>query len=202
MSVANPTRQRFIDIAFELFGRHGFHAIGLDRILAEVGVTKTTFYNHFESKDELVLAVIQYRHEVEMGLWKERLPRLGGLHPRGQLLAVFDALDEWFSQPDFRGCIFITAAAEFPSPHDPAHLAAAHHARQVLDLIRDLAHAAGARDPAALAAQLCLLIEGAIVIRHLTGDETATTRARQLADSLLRDQLPGAPEPTPCPPPN
>lgn len=188
------TKQRLIEAAFELFARHGFHAIGLDRLLADVGVTKTTFYNHFQSKDDLVIEVIKHRDHWEFNLLKERLRKHGGPRPADQLRCVFEVLDEWFTDPEFQGCIFITAAAEFPSPNDPAHQAAAVHLATVRDHLRDLAYAADAEDPVELAHQLLLLMEGAIIMRHITGDPNAAYLARATAEPLLAKHLPAAPE--------
>ena len=189
------TRQRLIDAGFELFSHHGFHAVGLDSILREVGVSKQTFYNHFESRDELVLQVLRFRDVWEMGVWRERLRRLAGEGPRERLYALFDVLDAYFNAPEFRGCIFITAAAEFVSPSDPAHQAAAAHVHALQQFIFDLAEAAGADDPQALAEQLTLLIQGAIVLRHVTCNDRAADIARQNAESLLDRHLPPLPAP-------
>src|SRR5690554_2771740 len=101
--MSSSTRERLVDAAFEIFGRNGFHAVGLDRILEEVGVSKQTFYNHFESKDELILAVLDHRHEVQAQWWDQLLNKYGGSDPRAKLYAMFDALDAWFNEPDWRG---------------------------------------------------------------------------------------------------
>lgn len=74
----SSTRQRLIDTAFELFGRSDFHAVGLDRILEEVGVSKQTFYNHFESKDDLILAVLDHRHQTQDKYWSDLLQQIAG----------------------------------------------------------------------------------------------------------------------------
>lgn len=186
------TRQRLINAGFELFSHHGFHAVGIDSILREVGVSKQTFYNHFESRDDLVLRVLEFRDEWEMGVWRERLRRLAGEGTRERLYALFDVLEAYFSDPEFRGCIFITAAAEFVSPSDPAHQAAAAHVRALQEFICDLAEAAGADDPRLLAGQLTLLIEGAIVLRHVTGNTEAAGVGRHSARLLLERHLPPA----------
>lgn len=188
--MARRTRQQLLDTAFALFARHGFHAVGLDRILHEVGVTKTTFYNHFESKDDLILEVIAARDEFEMNLLRELLRKHGGRTARGQLGAVFDVLHEWFNSEKFRGCIFITVAAEFPSPHDPAHKAAAAHKKAVCELLCDLAVNAGAENPEQLAEQLCLLMEGAITVCHVTGNREAAQLAQGMAAMVLGGHLP------------
>lgn len=190
--MARSTRQKLLDTAFDLFTHHGFHAVGLDRILYEVGVTKTTFYNHFASKDDLILEVIHARDEFEMSTFVELLRKHGGRTARGQLEAVFDVLHEWFNSEEFNGCIFITVAAEFPAPHDPAHQAAAAHKRAVCELLCDLAINAGAEEPQELAEQLLVLMEGAITVRHVTGNQNAARLARAMADFLLEKHLPPA----------
>jgi AcrR family transcriptional regulator len=191
-AVISPTRLRLIETAYELFGRNGFHAVGLDQIIAAVGVTKTTFYNHFESKDDLILAVIAHRHAVETHEWTGLIREIGGLSPRRQLDAIFPALRRWLDTPDFRGCIFITAGAEFPAATDPVHCAAAAHLTETRDFFRDLADAAGADAPDDLADQLLLLVEGCLVVRHLTGQSHATDVAEQTARELLQRQLPAS----------
>lgn len=188
--MAQDTRERLIDTGYTLFGHNGFHAVGLDQILAEVGVTKTTFYNHFQSKDDLVLAVLQRRDQAESDYSRRKMEELGGRSARGQLLAVLDALDAWFNEPEFRGCIFITAAAEFPSPHEPAHKAAAAHYKATQDYIQELAEEAGCVNPAYTAEQIILLISGAIVTRHVTGNQCAADVARPAFQQLMSRQLP------------
>ena len=186
------TRQRLIDAGFELFSRQGFGAVGLDSVLREVGVSKQTFYNHFESRDDLVLEVLRYRDEWEMGVWRERLRRLAGECPRARLHALFDVLAAYFDDPEFRGCIFITAAAEFVNPDDPAHRVAAAHVRALQQFVRELGEACGAEDPQHLAEQLVMLIEGAIVLRHVTGNDRAADVGRRAAQLLLDRHLPAA----------
>ena len=94
-------REKLLHVAIDLFYKHGFHAVGLDRVIAEVGVTKTTFYKHFESKDDLLEAAIRQRDEWEMHAWTAAVDKLAGDNPRQKLLAFFDVLDVWFNSPDF-----------------------------------------------------------------------------------------------------
>jgi AcrR family transcriptional regulator len=188
--MARDTRQTLIDAAYELFGRQGFHLVGLDRILADAGVSKQTFYNHFESKDDLILAVLEQRHEVESRTIHGLFDKLAGDDPRARLYATFDVMQAWFDLPEFRGCIFLTAAAEFPTPHDPAHQSAAAHERSIVENFEDLATRAGARDPRALAEQLALLVEGIVAYRHVTADPRTVDIARQTGKLLLDAHLP------------
>jgi len=183
--VASAGRERLVDVAIELFYRHGFHSVGIDRVLAAAGVTKTTFYKHFESRDELVAAAVAKRDEWERRAWMGAVRKLAGDDPRAQLLALFDVLDVWFNDPAFRGCIFINAAVEHADPADPVHRAAAAHKRASVDWYRSLAEAAGLREPGAFADRYNLLVEGTLVVRHVQGRNDAARSARRMAELLI-----------------
>lgn len=200
--MASPTRERLISVAHDLFYRDGFHSTGLDRILAEVGVTKTTFYNHFPSKDDLMIEVLRQHDRWWRETFAGMLHRHGGDSPRGQLLAVFDALDELFGDESYNGCIFINVAVEFPMPFDPAHQAAAAHKLAMEALLRDLAARAGAADPAALAQEISLLMEGAYVTQQVIRQPTITDVARRIGRMLIERQLPAGPAATATSPPS
>lgn len=185
-------RDRLIHVAIELFYSHGFQAVGIDRILAAAGVTKTTFYKHFESRDDLLVAAIERRDEWEMQAWTAAVQQLAGENPRAQLLAFFDVLDIWFNSPDFRGCQFINAAAEFPNPHDPVHAVAAEHKRKNRDFFRDLATSAGAADPDSFADQYTALVEGTLILRQVHGRDDAATVIKPAIESLVAESMPDA----------
>jgi AcrR family transcriptional regulator len=173
-------REQIVTEALKLFYRDGFNATGVDRISTEAGVSKKTLYNHFKSKDELVLATLRKRD----GLFRNRLmretERLGST-PRDRLLTIFDALEAWFHEKGFAGCMFINAAAEFSSHENPNHIFAAEHKRLVRDYIRELAEQAGAQDPGTLSEQLNLLLEGAVVNAHVGGNKEAAALAKSMA---------------------
>lgn len=190
MSTATPTRQRLIEAAGRRFYRDGFRMVGLDQILSEVGISKTAFYKHFESKEDLVLAALA-EHDREMQDTFRRLVReRGGPSARGQLAVVMDVVEHFVESADFQGCIFVNVAMEFPLPHEPAHIAAANSKRAVEEIVHELAVEAGATDPRALAKELCLIMEGAYVTRHVTGDKQATEIARRLAALAIGAQCP------------
>ncbi len=184
-------RDRLIHAAIELFYSHGFQAVGIDRILAEAGVTKTTFYKHFDSRDDLLVAAIRRRDEWEMQAWQGAVGQLAGDDPRAQLLAFFDVLDLWFNSPDFHGCQFINAAAEFPNRHDPVHAVAAEHKRKNRDYFRDLAKRAGATEPETFADQYTALVEGTLILRQVHGRNDAARVIRPAVEKLLADAMPG-----------
>jgi len=183
-------RGRLVHAAIELFYSHGIQAVGIDQILTAAGVTKTTFYKHFESKDDLLVAAIAQRDQWEMNAWTKAVQATAGDDPKAQLLAFFDVLDVWFNAPDFRGCQFINAAAEFPNPRDPVHAVAAEHKRKNRDFFRDLAAAAGATEPEAFADHYTALVEGTLVLRQVHGRDDAARVVKPAVESLVAQALP------------
>lgn len=184
------TRERILHVALDLFYAHGFHAVGLDRILAAVGVTKTTFYNHFPSREDLVLECVRLRDVWERESFERAVRARAGYDPRALLLAIFDVMDDWFNDSRYRGCLFIAASAEFPSRQDPVHKAAAQHFAAMEEQIRLMAEAAGVDDPAWLATSWVLLLEGAVTYRLVTGDDSVAKSAKLVAEQLLASRLP------------
>lgn len=190
-------RDRLIAVAVELFYRHGFGAVGIDRVIAEAGVTKTTFYKHFESKDDLMVAAVERRDEWESQAWERAVRKLAGDDPAKQLGAMLDVLDLWFNDPDFGGCMFLNTAIEFPNPSDPVHQAAASYKRRTRDRIRDLAAAAGADRATAETFADCYvaLFEGALVLRQTHGRNDAARAVMPAVEQLIRTYLPGTAAP-------
>jgi AcrR family transcriptional regulator len=190
-------RLRLVYVAIELIYNLGFQAVGVDQVIAAAGVSKTTFYKHFESRDELLVAAIRQREEWESKAFMAATERLSNKDPRSLLLAVFDVLDTWFNSSDFNGCQFINAAAEFPNPHDPVHAVAAEQKRKHRDGFRDLARMAGAADPEAFADQFAALVEGTFILRQVHGRNEAARVVRPAAEALMEKHLPA---PQPCAP--
>jgi AcrR family transcriptional regulator len=189
MVMSLPTRQRLISSGYELFYNYGFHAVGLDQIIRKAGVTKGTFYNHFESKDALILAVLGWREES----WPENLRTIlrkrAGPRPRNQLLAFFDVLDEIWETDQDHGCLFIRAAAEFPLPHDPIRLVVHDFVRGVGTALRELAGYAGTRDPKTLSRELLILLAGAYAQSQMGDPCEAVEAGKRLAKRVLRKHL-------------
>jgi AcrR family transcriptional regulator len=178
-------RERLIGVAMRLFYAHGINAVGLDRVIDGAGISKTAFYKHFESKDDLVVATLEARDAWDMGAWRDAVRVMAGDEPRAQLLGLVDVLDVLFNDPCFMGCQFINAAAEFPDPRDPVHQAAAAHKRAARDLVRDLARAAGAEDPELFADTYTLLFEGTLVLRQVHDRDDAARVARPVLERLI-----------------
>jgi AcrR family transcriptional regulator len=185
-------RERLIAAGIELFYRRGFGAVGIDQVTATAGVTKTTFYKHFESKDDLMVAAVQRRDEWESQAWGRAVHKLAGDDPVRQLLAMLDVMDVWFNDPEFHGCMFTNAAAEFPNPHDPVHQAALAYKLRTRAAWRDLARAAGADAKAAETFADCFaaLIEGALILRQTQGRNDAARAVKPAVEQLIHAYLP------------
>ena len=186
----SPARDRILETAFRLFYARGIRAVGVDLIIAESGVAKATFYKHFPAKDELVLA---YLDRVD-GIWSQQLrsaAEAAGPDPADQLVGLFDALGTACRRDGYRGCAFINAAAE-ATPGTAIHERTVAHKQAVLAWVRDLAEAAGAKDPGALARSLTLLLDGGLSDGALSADPAAAQAAKQAARSLVAMAVPRA----------
>ena len=182
-------RDQLLETAWRLFYRDGYHVTGIDRILADAGVAKMTLYKHFRSKEELILAVLekrsqQFRESLSRFLQAKKRP------PQHQLIAVFDWLVTWVNSKEFRGCLFQKAMAEYQDLQDPIHQAALAHKVAFHGEIRRLVVEASLSNPKALADQLALLVEGAIVSSHATGSSLPAVQAREAARSLIKSANP------------
>jgi AcrR family transcriptional regulator len=187
--MASNTRQRLIETSTARFYRDGFRNAGLDQILSDVGISKTAFYKHFSSKDDLMLAVLDEHDRWFRELFMQMIEQHGGTEPLGQLHALMDVVRQIIESEDFHGCIFINAAMEFPLAHDPAHAAAAKNKQAIEMIVREIAAKAGAKEPAALAAELCLIIEGAYVTFSVTRNPQTVEIARSVAKGAIEKHV-------------
>lgn len=187
--MSSTKRDHLIDTALDLFARDGFQGTGIDKILAESGVAKMTLYNHFKSKDELILAVLRRRDETFRNWFMREVERRAS-NSRDRLLAIFDVLEQWFLDGNYGGCLFINATAEFGDRAASIRGSCAEHKKLVIDYLTELADSAGAADPAELAFSLNLLAEGAIVTAQVFGMPEAARRARKAATILVDAAVP------------
>ncbi|MGW5143396.1 TetR/AcrR family transcriptional regulator [Nocardia beijingensis] len=176
-------KQRLLTTAEELFYAEGIRAVGLDRLLQASGVGRASFYRHFASKDDLVVAVLEDRDRRWLDWLRESVEQTGD--PVARPLAVFDALAQRFARKDFRGCAFINTMVEVADRESAAHQVADRHKRRVIEYLDELLTAAGRSDADELAAELALLVDGAIVTAVREGTPEAASRARAIAERLL-----------------
>lgn len=183
-SAQKPPRERILDTASELFYQKGIQNVGVDEIVARSGVAKMSLYKHFQSKDLLVAEFLRHRSENWLRDFAAAVEGKGTT-PTERLLAIFDALEEWFDSPDFRGCAFINATVELANPEHPGHQVVLKHQQSVYHYILKLVQEAGVAEPESLARQLLLLAEGAIAIALIEGKSTSAQQARVAAKALL-----------------
>jgi AcrR family transcriptional regulator len=178
-------RERLLNVADDLFYRRGIRNVGIDEIIATAGVAKASLYNHFASKDELVAEYVR-RRGAEWWAWFRAAVETRATTPEGQLLAVFDVLIEWVGDARFRGCALQNAGIELADPAHPAHLSVVTSKRAARAFLARLATDAGYRKPKAVAEQLALLFEGAIITALLEGSVAPARTARTAAAVLLQ----------------
>ena len=177
---APSSRDRILQAAHDLFYREGIRATGIDRVIAQAGVTKVTFYRQFPSKDELILEFLEFRHERWMRWFKEALARHGGTPA-----AVVPALREWLGGPHYRGCAFINSVGELGPALPGVVDAARRHKADMTEAVAGLLPAGRGR--AALARAIALAIDGAIVqAQYLPSAEAALEPLGLLLKSAAR----------------
>src|ERR1700730_11577960 len=182
--VGRGARERILDTAYELFSRHGIHAVGIGRIVAESNVAKMTLYHHFPSKEDLVLAFLDLREQRWTREWLQAEVERLAPTARERPLAAFDALDEWFHRRDYEGCSFINTLLEIDDRKDRVHQEAVRQLNGIVSTLRTYAEQAGSLDPEETAYQLQTLMMGAIVSAR-RGDREAARRARKVAEIVL-----------------
>jgi AcrR family transcriptional regulator len=176
-------RERVLASAYELFSRRGIRGVGVDEIVDHACVAKASLYQHFRSKDELVLAFLERREELWTHGWVEHEARRRGRTGEEQLLAIFDAFDEWFRDDAFEACSFVNVLLELGSDH-PAGRASARYLENIRTVVRKLAEEAELRDVEEFARRWHILMKGSIV-SAAEGDRHAAGRAKAVARLLI-----------------
>jgi AcrR family transcriptional regulator len=179
-------RERILETAANLFYAQGYRAVGVDKIIADSGVAKMTFYKHFPSKDDLIAAYLQNATE---GFWRWMDGvLLENPDPKAGLLAMFAAIAKLSSSPACMGCAFSHAAGEFPEQNHPAHAVAKAYKQGVLQKLEDLSRAGKAKDPVGLAQDLMLVMDGAWAAARMFGAGNHAARAAETARILIAAQ--------------
>jgi AcrR family transcriptional regulator len=188
---AADTREHVLSVARELFYWHGIRATGVDRIAADAGISPTTLYRLFASKDDLVAAYVE-REQRGYEAWFATATHVPSGAPRDRILALFDALDEAIDPRRCRGCPFQMALAETPQADLPTHELAVAAKAWVRDRLRELVDELAAHteieDPGALADQLVLVMEGVYASAQALGPDGPARHAQGLVRSLLPEE--------------
>lgn len=183
---APVAQQYLLNAAVELFHAEGVRAVGVDAVVKRAGVNKMCLYRQYSSKDELILAYLDYMHERSLSFMDAAIASQEG-DPRAQMLQVFLDLATRASKPGYRGCPFVNVAAEFPDPEHPARKAVLGYKAEVIQRFTRLAEAASAGEPDALVAALCLILDGAYTSSQTHGAGSAPLLAAPRVAQLVID---------------
>jgi AcrR family transcriptional regulator len=153
-------RERILATANELFYREGVRAIGVDTVVERSGVSKTTLYRLFESKDALIAAFAAERDRLNWEWW-DRIEKQHPDDPRALLKALLSEIARRIGGPAYRGCPFLNLATEFPDDNHPGRVAARANKEELRGRLATVVAKLGVADPSRVASQMALLINGA-----------------------------------------
>ena len=180
-------KQKIMDAAFECFNFDGIRGVSADTIIERANVAKMTLYKHYPTKDALAAAYVRARSEKWMTWLIDRVKRTGR-KPSQRPLALFDALEEWFTSDDYYGCPFHRAAGEFPDLKHPVHKEVIKNKDELRQFVAQLVADAGLPKRANLVEELMIMMAGAEVMTNIEGPAKHARVARQSAARLLRRQ--------------
>lgn len=185
------TREKIVTAACQLFLERGFSEVGVDVIAKHSGITRQTLYNHFESKDEMILEVIMRRDQWWRETLRDRIRDFGS-DPERQLRNICGVIVEMFTSNPLDGRLFVCAATTFPSPEDPIHCAAKDNVDAIGNIIEKIAARAGVLDPKKFAELFNTIIEGTITLDVINGHNakaTSVEAAFVLTNMLIEKHL-------------
>lgn len=181
----SPVASRILEAATVRFYTEGIRAVSADAVIADAGVTKATFYRHFPTKDDLVVAyltVVAEREDARLDAWCTEHAD----DPAEVLRTYARAVGTQSCAPGFHGCPFINAAAEYPDPQHPVRLVVAEHRRRLLGTAADVLGRLGVHDPDAVALQLGMLRDGAMVAGDVGAPEAVTAALLRAGAAVVR----------------
>lgn len=180
----NALKEKILKVSTELFQSRGINSTGVDTIVAVAGTTKMTLYKHFETKEALILAVLQQSHQ-EFQLWMNEKLSAFNDKPDERIQKLFEFIEEWVTSPSFSGVAFIKASAEFPNEENRIHQLSSQQSRDFRQFITKLAQEANIKDAEGLALQLSILFEGAVQAEQIKRGSGAIKSAKKAAKTLI-----------------
>lgn len=181
---SEPARDRLIETARLLFLRHGVPNVGINRVIADAGIARMTLYNHFASKEDLVVAVFEEEAAIRRDSISETQATLEG--PSEKALALFAVALDLAGSEGFRGCAFLNLAIETAAPDGRLHALARTHKDWIRDNVISHLSSETFADPESLADQILVLWDGGVVGAYVRQSDTPIRAAREAARTLLR----------------
>lgn len=176
-------KEAILDTAESLFYNHGFHAIGLKKILDEANVATMTLYNHFSSKEQLIEEVLKKRESKYWSYLNSSIEE----ESDAPILEVVKAHGKWLNDNGKNGCMFLRAMEEFAGKNNQIEFIARNHKNKLLGYLRDLGQKNGYSNDEEIALQIAVLLEGATSMTEIVGPQQAGNQALCMAKSLLKD---------------
>jgi AcrR family transcriptional regulator len=183
-------RERILATANDLFYREGIRAIGVDTVVERSGVSKTSLYRLFESKDALIAAFATERDQ-SFWAWWDHVEQQHADDPRVLLNALLSGIAERIARPGYRGCPFLNLITEFPDPNHPGRVVAHCNKEELRARLATIVAKLGATDPDRVASQLALLINGAYATGLIAEPADLSEDLVDAAHKLLAPSLPG-----------
>jgi len=177
-------KDKILDTATDLFQTRGINSTGVDTIVAVAGTTKMTLYKYFDSKETLILEVLN-KSQQDFQSWLDTKINNNSKKPADKIQQLFDFIEEWVTSPNFIGMAFIKASAEFPNEENPIHQLSSKQSREFRQFIAKLATEANIKDADGLALQLSLLCEGAVQAEQMKRGSGAIKYAKKAAKILI-----------------
>jgi AcrR family transcriptional regulator len=181
---ARGAREKVLRTACELFYEQGIRAVGVDTIVEQAGVAKTSLYRWFPTKDDLVVAFLEWRDQLFWEQW-DQVAAKHQQQPRREMLAQLRWINAYIGSAAYRGCPFIKASGEFFDEDHPVRVVIRQHKECLRERLVRLAQDAGAPAPALLADQLTLLIDGAFASSRATGAGGPARGLVQAGETLI-----------------
>jgi AcrR family transcriptional regulator len=181
----SAVRDRILATASDLFYRHGVHAVGVDLVVKESGIAKTSLYRHFGNKDALIAAFLQ---EEDADFWRgwDAVAQRHADDPAAELAAHLEWIQARLRRPGYRGCPQLNVAAEFPDPAHPARRVATEHKQEMRRRLSAIARRMGVRQPESVGAQLALALDGAFMSAPLGDGARVAETLQATVHALLQ----------------
>jgi len=181
----SAVRDRILATASKLFYRNGVHAVGVDLVVAESGIAKTSLYRHFGNKDALVAAFLKAEDADFWHQWDSIAERYSD-NPRGELEAYLDWMDARLKRPGYRGCPQLNVVAELADPKHPARRVAIAHKERMRSRLTNIATRMKLARPEAVGAQLALVFDGAFMSAPLGAGDAMAKTLRDTVQALIK----------------
>lgn len=193
MTVTKEKIEHVLYTAECLFNSYGYHRTGVDMIMKESGVSKTTMYKHFKTKEDLVLEVLKRKSNVLIGSIKQKILISVQAKPNAsvyqQINIVLDAIESWIKSSDFSGCLFMKAVSEYDGKDKEICNFAEKHKNRIKKIIKDILNNNPVRqtyNSDELAKNIALVIDGAIITAYIKGDKDIMKNARYIIEVIYK----------------